>query len=268
MEYIDINIDKLQVSELNVRKTLSSEEDETGIEDLANDIKNNGLINPITVRKLNNSEKYEIIAGQRRYLAMKLLNNKTISCHILNISNQKAEEISLVENVQRNQMTTTDKVKAYSKLYEVYNKDIEKVVNAIHISKKTLQKYLKIKDLPLDVIQLLDAIGEERISLDVAIELTKLPSSIDIKDFLDKIQQLTSQQKIDTIKKFNLSKSTDIDDLDTIKEDVVIYSNNISWAPSFPYIIDKNNKHIKIPEILFEDIIKLIHDKTGNIEYI
>ena len=43
-------------------------------------------------------------------------------------------------------MTTTDKVKAYSKLYEVYNKDIEKVVNAIHISKKTLQKYLKIKD--------------------------------------------------------------------------------------------------------------------------
>ena len=127
---------------------------------------------------------------------------------------------------------------------------------------------MKIKDLPSDVIQLLDAIGEERISLDVAIELTKLPSSIDIKDFLDKIQQLTSQQKIDTIKKFNLSKSTDIDDLDTIKVDVVIYSNNFSLAPSFPYIIDKNNKHIKIPEILFEDIIKLIHDKTGNIEYI
>lgn len=136
MEYIDITIDKLQVSHLNVRKILSSEEDETCIEDLANNIKNNGLINPITVRKLDNSENYEIIAGQRRFLAIKLLNNKTISCHILNISNQKAEEISLVENVQRNQMTTTDKVKAYSKLYEVYNKDIEKVVNAIHISKK------------------------------------------------------------------------------------------------------------------------------------
>ena len=71
-----------------------------------------------------------------------------------------------------------------------------------------------------------------------------------------------------SIKKFNLSKSTDIDDLDTIKEDVVIYSNNIILAPSFPYILDKNNKRIKIPEILFEDIIELIQDKIGTIEYI
>jgi ParB family chromosome partitioning protein len=268
MEYIDISIDKLQVSHLNVRKTLSSEEDETGIEDLANDIKNNGLINPITVRKLDNSENYEIIAGQRRFLAIKLLNNKTISCHILNISNQKAEEISLVENVQRNQMTTTDKVKAYSKLYEVYNKDIEKVVNAIHISKKTLQKYLKIKNLPEEVLHLLDAVGEDKISLDVAIELTKLPPSINTMTFLNKIQQLTSQQKVESIKQFNFNHSTNIDDLDTIKEDIVCYSNNIRLAPSFPYVIDKNDKYIKIPETLYEDIINIIQLKTGNIEYI
>lgn len=268
MEYIDISIDKLQVSHLNVRKTLSSEEDETGIEDLANDIKNNGLINPITVRKLDNSENYEIIAGQRRFLAIKLLNNKTISCHILNISNQKAEEISLVENVQRNQMTTTDKVKAYSKLYEVYNKDIEKVVNAIHVSKKTLQKYLKIKNLPEEVLQLLDAVGEDKISLDVAIELTKLPPSINTMTFLNKIQQLTSQQKVESIKQFIFNHSTNIDDLDTIKKDIVCYSNNIRLAPSFPYVIDKNDKYIKIPETLYEDIINIIQLKTGNIEYI
>lgn len=268
MEYIDIDINKLHVSNLNVRKTLTSEEDETGIEDLANDINNNGLINPITVRKMDEDGNYEIIAGQRRYLAMKVLNKQTISCHILNISNQKAEEISLVENVQRNQMTTTDKVKSYSKLYKVYNEDIEKVVNAIHISKKTLQKYLKIKDLPETVLQLLDASGQEKISLDVAIELTKLPESINTLTFLNKIQQLTSQQKIDTIKQFNLISSTNIDDLDDIKEDIVINSNNIRLSPSFPYVIDKNDKYIKIPELLYDDIIHLIQLKTGNIEYL
>ena len=95
MEVANIEILKLYVSNINVRKTLTSEEDETGITDLANDISTNGLINPITVR-LNN-DKYEIIAGQRRYLAMKQLNKTHIPCNILNIDTQKAEEISLVE---------------------------------------------------------------------------------------------------------------------------------------------------------------------------
>jgi ParB family chromosome partitioning protein len=94
MEVKELSINILVVSELNVRKTLTSDEDETGISDLANDIRNNGLINPITVRKLG--DKYEIIAGQRRYLACKLLNRKTIPCSIVDVSTQKGEELSLV----------------------------------------------------------------------------------------------------------------------------------------------------------------------------
>ena len=142
MNVCEIAIDKLFVSNVNVRKTLTSEEDETGIYDLANDININSLINPITVRL--NGDKYEIIAGQRRFLAMKQLNKTHIPCNVLTIDTQKAEEISLVENVQRNQMTTCDKVRSYSKLYDVYNKDIDKVISAIHISKQTIQKYLKL----------------------------------------------------------------------------------------------------------------------------
>ena len=79
MDIENIEITKLYVSNINVRKTLTCEEDETGISDLANDINTNGLINPITVR-LNN-DKYEIIAGQRRYLAMKQL-NRANTCRI------------------------------------------------------------------------------------------------------------------------------------------------------------------------------------------
>ncbi|EKX43909.1 hypothetical protein GUITHDRAFT_72636 [Guillardia theta CCMP2712] len=267
MNYLDIDIKNLILSTLNVRKTLTSEEDETGIEDLANDIKNNGLINPITVKKIDGN-KYEIIAGQRRYLAMKLLNKESISCHVLNISDQKAEEISLVENVQRNQMTTNDKVRAYSKLYEVYEGDIERVVNAIHISKKTLQKYIKIKDLPEEVLRSLDVSGPSKISLEVAVELTKLPSSINVTEFMTKIQQLSTQQKMDTIKVFNSLKSTDISDVDDIKEEIVINSNNIKLAPSYPYVKDEHDRYIRIPEELYEDIIKLIELKTGTLEYI
>ena len=83
MEVKDIDIISLYVSELNVRKILTSDEDETGISDLANDIRSNGLINPITVRK--SKDKYEIIAGQRRYLACKMLKRSTIPCNIVDV---------------------------------------------------------------------------------------------------------------------------------------------------------------------------------------
>ena len=59
------------------------------------------------------------------------------------ISLQKACDL----NVQRNQMTTVDKVRAYSRLYEVYGGDINKVISAIHISKKTVERYIKINNL-------------------------------------------------------------------------------------------------------------------------
>lgn len=259
MDIQNIPIEKLTISELNVRKTISSEDDETNIEDLANDIKINNLLNPLTIRLYDN--KYEIIAGQRRFLALKLLNWKTIPCHIMNVNNQKAEEISLIENVQRNQMTNSDKVKAYSRLYEVYNKDINKVIAAIHISKKTAEKYIKINKLPDDIIELLDKNGSEKISLDVAIELCKLDTKqINIQDLCNKMINITSEQKITAIRAIITSNYQN--SISDIVENVVLTTNSIKFAPSEPYVYDKNNdKYIIIPEHLYNDVIKLINNQ-------
>ena len=267
MEIANIEISKLYVSNINVRKTLISEEDETGITDLANDINTNGLINPITVRL--NDNKYEIIAGQRRYLAMKQLNKSHIPCNILNIDTQKAEEISLVENVQRNQMTTCDKVRSYSKLYDVYNGDIDKVISSIHISKQTIQKYLKLRNLPEEVLNLLDTNSENKISIDVAIELTKLSNDVNTLEVLHKITTLTNVQKIDAIKQFKQQGYNNIDDLDDIKDNVVLQSNNIKLEGTFPYVFDNTTKkNIRIPFHMFDEIVNLIKIKTdGNVCY-
>ena len=121
MNVLSIPIKQVTVSILNVRKQITCNEDEEGsIIDLANNIKINWLLNPLTVRFVN--DEYEVIAGQRRYMAIKLLEWDTVPCNVMNVDNQKAKELSLVENIQRNQMTTADKVRAYSRLYEVYNK--------------------------------------------------------------------------------------------------------------------------------------------------
>jgi hypothetical protein len=167
-------------------------------------------------------------------------------------------------------MTTCDKVRSYSKLYDVYNKDIDKVISAIHISKQTIQKYLKLRDLPEEVLNLLDTNSENKISIDVAIELTKLlPNEINTLEVLNKITTLTNAQKIDAIKQFKQHGNNDINILDDIKDNVVICSNNISLAPSFPYVIDNvSNKYIRIPDNMFDEIINLIKIKTnGNLCY-
>jgi ParB family chromosome partitioning protein len=266
MDVQEISVEKLFVSELNVRKTLESEEDETGISDLSNDIRSNGLINPITVRKLG--ENYEIIAGQRRFLACKMLNKTSIPCNIINVSSQKAEELSLVENVQRNQMTNYDKIKTYSKLYSVYNKDVEKVVNAVHISRNTLLKYIKLNTLPDEVMKLLDVNTEEKVTLDVALEISKLPTETDKMELIQNITTLTTQQKILAIKEFIRNGYTDADDINKIKEDITIEQNQIKLAPAFPYVKDTEGKNVRIPEILFPEIISLIEEHMGALEYV
>jgi ParB family transcriptional regulator, chromosome partitioning protein len=256
MDIENIDITKLYVSNVNARKTLTGVEDETGISDLANDISTNGLINPITVRKIG--EQYEIIAGQRRYLAMRTLNKTSIPCNVLKVDTQKAEELSLVENVQRNQMTTGDKVRSYSKLYETYNKDIDKVVSSVHVSKNTIQKYLKIKDLPSEIINMLDASGKDKISIDVAIELSKLPETVDLIEVLDTINEMTNDQKTNAIKQFR-KKGCDIESLSNIKDEIVIQANNIPLSE--PYVFDeKTNENIIIPQELYGKVVRLIKD--------
>ena len=267
MEVKEIDINDLIISEVNVRKTLTSEEDETGISDLANDIRTNGMINPLTVRKVGS--KYEIIAGQRRYLASKLLNKNTVSCSIVNVSTQKAEELSLVENIQRNPMTNSDKVKSYSKLYEVYNKDIDKLISVVNISRPTLQKYLKLNTLPAEVLKMMDADSDTKITLNTAIELTKLPDNVNKVEAIKNIQTLSTVQQITALKQFAQSGSDDIDDLDEIKENIAIQQNNIILAPSFPYVKDNsNNKNVRIPPNCFDDIITLIKNKCGSLDYV
>ena len=279
MEIINVEISQLYISNINVRKTLTGKDDETNITDLSNDINVNGLINPITVRfnplsgqadkgvssniLLLNEGKYEIIAGQRRYLAMKQLNKTHIPCHILKINDQKAEEISLIENVQRNQMTTCDKIKAYARLYDVYKGDIDKVMNAIHVSRPTIMKYLKLRKLPDNIIKLLDTTGKNKLSIDVVLELTKLPENVDKTAVLAKIQSLSNIQKLEALKHFK-NQGNEISELEEIKDNIGSKQIKSKVALEFPYVYDTSaDKNIQIPVNLFNDIVELIKNKTN-----
>lgn len=258
MNVIEIPLFNLSVSDFNVRKTMTGDEDEANIHDLANDIAANGLLNPLTVRQINDIT-FEVIAGQRRYMALKFLGRTTAPCNVLSVDNQKAEELSLVENVQRNQMTSCDKVRAYSRLYEVYDKNINTVVSAVHITKKTIEKYIKIRTLPEEIIERLDKIGDEKITLDVAIELSKIDIT-KVKDlilFCNQIQSLNTSAKINAIKRF-LQEDYEINIADIVTN-IICEQNNVKCIPTCPYVINEKGEYIIIPEKLYKPIIELIN---------
>ena len=254
MNIDNIVVDKLYVSDINVRKTNVNE-----ITELANSIDINGLINPITVRK-DNDDKYEIIAGQRRYLAMKELHKHTIPCNIIIANDEKSEEMSLIENLQKNNLSNCDKVKSFSKLYQTYANDYDKIKSLVKVSKATIKKYFRIKDLPLEVLEKLDANDKTKINVPIAIELLSLADKdINLIDIIDRLAPLKSKNKIQAIKKFNENNSNDINDLDDIidelnEEDKVDYKG--------PYVFDSiKQQNILIPENMYADIINFIKDK-------
>ena len=261
MNIDNINVDQLYISDINVRKTSINE-----ISELANSIDINGLINPITVRKDNN-DKYEIIAGQRRYLAMKELNKHTIPCNIIIANDKHAEEISLIENLQKNNLSNCDKVKSFSKLFDNYANDYDKIKSLVKVSKATIKKYFRIKDLPLEVLEKLDANDKTKINVPIAIELLSLADKdINLIDIIDRLAPLKSKNKIQAIKKFNENNSNDINDLDDIidelnEEDKVDYKG--------PYVFDSiKQQNILIPENMYSDIINFIKEKTEEEEII
>jgi|LakMenE01Jun11ns_1017448.scaffolds.fasta_scaffold9776741_1 ParB family chromosome partitioning protein len=260
MNIVNINVDKLIISDINVRKTQINE-----IEELASSIDDIGLINPISVRKIESNDKYEIIAGQRRYLAMKSLNKHTIPCIIITVSNKIAEEISLIENIQKNNLSNCDKVKSYSKLCDTY--DIDKVKNLTKVSKGTINKYLKIKDLPTDVLEKLDIKDKSKITIDIAIELVSLSSSLpelDLTEVIEKITPLKSKNKLAVIKLFLENNLTDIDDFDELVDN---YSDEKKTYKG-PFVFDsKEQKNLLIPEDMYDEIINLIKEKNEDITY-
>jgi len=259
MKIEEIDINNLILNGINVRKTQINE-----IEQLSKSIVENGLINPITVKLIDDNDKnkgkYEIIAGKRRFLAMKELHKKTIPCHIINIDNKTAKEMSLIENLQKNNLSNCDKILSVSKLYE-NETDYDKIKSLTKISKSTIKKYIQIKNLPFEVLLKLDEKGKNKINIPIALALSNIETEIDHIELLDKLQNLKSKDKIEVIKRFAMMNTDDIDELDDMIQE---YEDNDEGKEKYkkPYVFDtKEQKNLVIPEELYEEVVELIKSK-------
>ena len=131
--------------------------DEASLEDLTNSIKERGMIQPIIVRSSNSDKsKFEIIAGERRWLAAQRAGLHSVPIVITDVDDLKSLEFAIVENVQRHDLNPLEEAQGYKKLIDEFSYDQEKVSKFIGKSRSHISNSLRLLTLPDDVIKLIE----------------------------------------------------------------------------------------------------------------
>ena len=155
---IETNINKLSVSDLRPNKYQPRKLfDQENLEELTNSIKERGIIQPIIVRRSNvDKSTYEIIAGERRWLAAQKAGLHEVPVVITEADDLKSLEFAIVENVQRYDLTAVEEAQGYQRLINDFSYDQEKVAKFIGKSRSHVTNCLRLLTLPEEVLKLIE----------------------------------------------------------------------------------------------------------------
>ncbi len=211
--------------------------DEDGLKELSESIKQHGIIQPLVLRKLGN--KYEIIAGERRYKAATMAGLQTVPCIISNIDDNQSAEIALVENIQRRNLTPIEEAKSYKNLLDRGYLTQTELADKMGVSQSSIANKLRLLNLA-DEVQ--EALLQEKISERHARSLLALPKDEQI-EWLKKIlsKRLTVRQLDLEIKK---AKGDGWQDIPLVKENndinkVIENAQDIKPISSSPIVTEE-----------------------------
>ena len=219
--------------------------DDASLNDLAASIKQHGIIQPLVLRRKN--DKYEIIAGERRYKAARMAGLVSVPAIISNLSDQASAEVAVVENVQRKNLSAIEEAKSYQMLLEKGYMTQDELSKKMGISQSAISNKLRLLTLDESVQQ---AVIKEQISERHARSLLKIKDHEMQKVLLNKIitERLTVKQLEDEIKKIVGSNQVDATAV------------NISPSPAQP--IENNENTLKA----IDSINKLINEPNNQAE--
>ena len=149
-ELLNIDIDLIEPNSEQPRTRFTEE----NLNDLAQSIKNNGLIQPIIVRRKNS--KFEIIAGERRWRASQKLGLQKIPAIIKDIKDEKLLELALIENIQRQELNAVEEARAYKNLIETIGLTQEMIAERVGKNRTVITTFLRLLKLPEDIQKLLE----------------------------------------------------------------------------------------------------------------
>ncbi|MFY3792522.1 nucleoid occlusion protein [Ureibacillus sp. MALMAid1270] len=247
-EVVKITIDKIIPNRYQPRTVF----DEEKIEELARTIHTHGVIQPIVVRRFN-EDQYEIIAGERRYRAMKKLNWTEVPAIVRNLSDKETASIALIENLQREELTAIEEAMAYQQLIELHSLTQEALAQRLGKGQSTIANKIRLLKLPQNVQEaiLKREISERHARALISIkdeetqsELVNLIKEYDwnVRQLEDYIQQLLAPKE-DEVKKERTKRKA-------ISKDIRIAVNTIRQSLS---MVTKSGINVKTEEEDSED---------------
>ncbi len=145
-DVVQLTVDQIVPNEFQPRTQFDDEK----IKELAQTLQTHGMIQPIVVRK-KDEEQYEVIAGERRLRAAKLLGWEKISAIIRNMSDTETASVALIENIQREELSVVEEAKAYTKLIEMHSLTQEALAQRLGKSQSTVANRLRLLTLPEEI---------------------------------------------------------------------------------------------------------------------
>lgn len=191
--------------------------DDKSLQELANSIKEHGIIQPLVLRQIGN--KYEIIAGERRYRAAVSAGLTEVPCIISEVDDNESAELALVENIQRKSLNSIEEAKSYKNILEQQNITQEELANRMGVSQSTIANKLRLLSLTEDVQT---ALLQDRISERHARSLLQITDSSKQIDMLNKIinDRLTVRQLDDEIANMNVNIPSETIESEPLQEEV------------------------------------------------
>ena len=210
------NINKIDISKISPNKQQPRENfEEKEIKELSDSIKNQGLLQPIVVREIDNNA-YEIIAGERRWRACQLAGLHSVACVVISVSEESVYELALVENIQRENLNVVEEAKAYKKLTKVNNLKNEELAKKLGKSTSHISNLIRILDLDDEIHQM---IIDKKITMGHARALIGVPNAVEkAKEIFEKklsvrdVEKSTSKYK--RTRKKQIEKDPNISDLE------------------------------------------------------
>lgn len=214
---------------------------EQAITELAESIKEHGVIQPILVRRLG--DKYEIIAGERRYKASLLAGKRTIPAIVAELNDKDSAEVALIENVQRQDLTPIEEAVSYRKILDMGYLTQEQLADKLGKTQSTVSNKLRLLNLDDDVQE---ALLDEKISERHARSLLKIDSKQQQREILEKIikERLTVKKTDELINKILKGEEN--------------ISNTIQ-ATEIPSIFMNNSVQVEEPAIQSSSAIEFIN---------
>ena len=150
-EMVELDIDLIEPNSFQPRTNFNEEK----LEELAQSIKSNGIIQPILVRKIDN-EKYQLVVGERRWRAAQRAGLPKVPCVVKEIPEDKMLELALVENIQRQELNAIEEAQAYKRLIETLGFTQEMVAQRVGRDRTFITNYLRLLRLPEDIQQMVE----------------------------------------------------------------------------------------------------------------